>query len=299
VEHSNETWNDQFSQAKHCQEQGLALGYGSNRWYAGQEYHARVSMQIFEIFEEVFADSRHRLVTVMGGTHVHAFAETHYNAITGSANPGVTVDAYALAPYVGNGISGTTPNLYNEMVAAMVQLLPRVARISAMYRAAGITMVTYEGGQHILDNAMVASRNEQMYDFYRTYLDTMSSYFDLMMHYCAAGASWGAKERHGEPDAIAPKYRALLDYSIAIDQYDPETGQIVAAGSSQPGVRTRRPNDRISPHVVVGAAGGRALQPKGLLLLNGSRQSPGRSSAGVRIVPRPATEELETGIHSR
>lgn len=234
VEYSNETWNDQFDQAKYCQQQGTALGLGSNQWYAGQEYHARASMELFKAFEEVFANARHRLVNVMGGTHVHAFAEVHLRAIKGTANPGVTVDAYALAPYVGNGIAGGASNLYNEMVAAMMDKLPRIAKISAMFRAEGITMVTYEGGQHILNDPMIASRNEQMYDFYRTYLDTMSHYFDLMMHYCAAGASWGAKERHGEPDAIAPKYRALRDYSIAIGQFDPSSGQTVGIAPTRP-----------------------------------------------------------------
>jgi len=110
VEHSNETWNDMFSQAGYCKQKGAELGLPGNQWYVGQAYQAYVSYRIFGVFEEIFTSARHRLVNVMGSTDGHAFAELQLAAQSQALyNPqNARLDAISVAPYFGSGLDGNS-----------------------------------------------------------------------------------------------------------------------------------------------------------------------------------------------
>jgi hypothetical protein len=56
IEYSNEVWNGQFPQSRYAGEQGVKLGLGPKEkpWEAGWHFTALRSMQIFQIWEDVF-----------------------------------------------------------------------------------------------------------------------------------------------------------------------------------------------------------------------------------------------------
>lgn len=222
VEFSNETWNGMFHQTQWCMDQagsvpGLSEG---NQWYDGQRFHAYRSIQCFAIFESVFTGAdRRRLVTVMGSTGIHAFTETHLEIMnTPAFNPtGLRFDAVALAPYVGNGLDGNSGSIIQELTSGIGDVIQSISHSVDAVRAENISLIAYEGGQHILKAADVASRLPGMYDFYIAYLDAMAPIFDefwLYAHSAAygSGGAWGAKEYIGQPISEAHRYRAIVDW---------------------------------------------------------------------------------------
>ena len=77
---------------------------------------------------------------------------------------------------------------------------------------------TYEGGQHILKNADIWSRNQAIYEGYTYMLDRwQSAGLVLFIQYTlysnfTSGEGWGAKEDPTKTLAESPKYRALIDW---------------------------------------------------------------------------------------
>jgi hypothetical protein len=205
-------------------------------------YHAHRSFETFHQFERAFAGRRERLVTVIGGTTAHAFAQTHIWAI-GSAvlNPHeVKPDAYALAPYFGNGLDGNAPDIVEQARQALAERLEKVQRIEQVVKDAGLDFVTYEGGQHLKKNSDVFCANPAIYDVYLDYLGELEEHFGLFMHYTHNGShssrnSWGAKRYIGEPAVDAHKYRALRDYVLRTGRYVPADGDVNAANTGQRG----------------------------------------------------------------
>jgi len=239
VEWSNETWNGMFKQAHSCNEQAkkLELPAGTkwedNLWYRGQMYHAKQTFETFHQFDRAFGDQSHRLVRVIGGTTAHAFAQTHIWAISSPVlNPHqVKPDAYSLAPYFGNGLNGKDADIVDQAKQAIAKRLEGVRRVEQVVKAAGLRLITYEGGQHLKENSDVFCANPAVHGVYRHYLGQMEQHFDLFMHYThngthSSGNSWGAKRFIGEPADEAHKYRALRDYAITTGQYDPEAGTV-------------------------------------------------------------------------
>ena len=238
VEWSNETFNGIFRQAHYCNEEAKKLKlppgtkWENNLWYRGQMYHARRSFETFHQFERAFEGQRKRLVTVIGGTTAHAFAKTHVWAIDQPFfNPhGVKPDAYALAPYFGNGLDGKDPDIVAQAREAIAKRLARVAEIGQVVEEARLRFVTYEGGQHLKENSDVFCANPAVYEVYQHYLGELEKHFGLFMHYThngshSSGNSWGAKRHIGESVEEAHKYRALRDYVVKTGQYDPKTGK--------------------------------------------------------------------------
>ena len=66
IEYSNEVWNGQFPQSHHAGEQSVKLGLGPKEkpWEAGWHFTALRSMQIFQIWEDVFG-GHDRLIRVL------------------------------------------------------------------------------------------------------------------------------------------------------------------------------------------------------------------------------------------
>lgn len=248
VEWSNETWNGMFQQSRYCNEQGKKLQlppgtkWEDNVWYRGQMVHARQTFETFHQFERTFADQRHRLVTVIGGATAHAFAETHIWAIGSDVlNPHkVRPQAYALAPYFGNGLDGSDPDIVSQCRQAIAGRLVRVHRIAEVVKEAGLELLTYEAGQHLKNNSDVFCANPVVYDVYLHYLAELEPHFALFMQYTHNGShssrnSWGAKEFIGQPRDVAHKYRALYDYAVKTGQYDPKDKTVRRIGTGSLG----------------------------------------------------------------
>jgi hypothetical protein len=231
VEYSNETWNGSFNQTQYCIDQGSKLNLpgqgmkpGENKHYLGWAYHVYAAVRHFENFERVFAgDDRSRLVKVLAGQTGNSAVVNHHLACLRdkTVNPnGITIDAYAVAPYFGHKVSGNDPEVFTKLRQDIDQrVVPNVKRHSDILRPLGIKLIAYEGGQHVLDASVVPNRDQRMYDTYIYYLDQMDDYMEgVFSHYVHVGTGpprqmWGAMDITGQDPANAPKYRALVDYA--------------------------------------------------------------------------------------
>lgn len=161
---------------------------------------------------------------------------------------GITIDAYAVAPYLnGNSISTlmqtATTREWNEF--------------KQRADARGIALICYEGGSHQTTGDVIGvSLDPQMYSVYEAYLNNLDNYFSLYNEYTitrdwASDGAFGAKRYTAQPMAQAHKYRALYDYGIAGGQIDPDAPRpwesLVGTNHSSP-----RPA-RTTKHVTPGA----------------------------------------------
>jgi len=224
VEYSNETWNGMFKQAHYCCDEGEALGLDKkNRWTAGFRYHAWAAVRLFRAADLVFGTDSPRVVKVLAGQtgntwitgqHVQVLADPNYNPWK------VKADAIATAPYFGHKVDGGDPNAVEQLREAMKKSFADSAKHRQAADAAGLKLIAYEGGQHVLKKARDINRNPVMYDLYNEYLKEMSKYFVHFSHYCHVGSwgdggAWGSMEYTGQPIDQAHKYRALVERAKA------------------------------------------------------------------------------------
>ena len=233
VEYSNEVWNFR-SQQEYCKAMGQRLGFGSD-FNAAMLYQAYRSAEIWKIFEDEFAGQGDRVVNVISGQSTNAgITRRHLDALADPEfNPtGVRAEAYAIAPYFGgNGLNGGDPQVFEKLREDIFERRPqgsnsaggssRIANVRAQFEVAqahGISLIAYEGGQHIGRSAAGPNRDPRMYQLYIDYLDALAPYLDVFTHYTHAGkfgggGAWGAKEVTGQDPAEAHKYRALRDWA--------------------------------------------------------------------------------------
>jgi hypothetical protein len=231
VEYSNETWNGMFGQHRYAIEQGkkldlpgLHMRAGNNEYYVGWAYHVYAAVRHFAAFDAVFdGDDAGRLIKVLAGQAGNTAVVEHHVALLDdpTVNPdGVEIDAYAIAPYFGHQVDGGADDVFDQLRADLHdRVLPRVARHAEVLDEAGIDLIAYEGGQHLMENAVVANRDPRMYDLYLEYLEAMAEHMDgVFAHYVHVGDNpprhmWGALSYTGQSPEQAHKYRALVDYA--------------------------------------------------------------------------------------
>lgn len=233
VEHSNEVWNGQYPQAGYARERGLALGLSTNPYQAQIRYHARRSREIFAIFEEVFP--RERLVRVLASQAANPWVS---ETALGFADTAAHTDALAIAPYF--GVRMVTPeeqahvqaldlvSLLHELEDTSIPLaLDFTRRQVAVAQHFGVSLVAYEGGQHLVGigplatdpavNALfdAANRDPRIGTLYTQYLrgwrDAGGGLF-LHLTNCDAYTRYGrfgSLEYIDQSRAEAPKYDAL------------------------------------------------------------------------------------------
>lgn len=241
VEYSNETWNGGFTASNYTIDKGVEMGLpGSNKWYQGGAYSVLRSVQIFKIFQDTFGASNtgfdKRLVRVLsaggnGDIAIKAIQNIIYDGVTRmnysdinfntKYNPyGQKPDLFAIAPYVGSGIDGAAldvETLFRNVTDATYT--NGIANyITAVGNKFNYPIGTYEGGQHLLTNADIWSRNPLIYEGYTYMLNRWKdSGLVLFMQYTLysnfnSGGAWGAKEGAAKTTAESPKYRALVDW---------------------------------------------------------------------------------------
>jgi hypothetical protein len=220
VEWSNETWNGGFPQTQYSYDQGNALGLSSDPWTAAFKYHVYAAVRLFHSFDTVFGANSPRVVKVLAGQSPNSWiTEQHLAALADpKINPlGVKVDAYAIAPYFGHDVDGAAGDAVTRLHQAVQQAIGEVKKQYEVVHAAGLPLLAYEGGQHVLNNAQVVNQRPEMYDIYKEYLDGVAPYFALFMHYVHngnwnPGGAWGAEKFVGEPLSESPKLRSLFDW---------------------------------------------------------------------------------------
>jgi hypothetical protein len=220
VEWSNETWNGQFQQTHYSYDRGNALGLDSDPWSAAFKYQVYAAVRVFAQFEQVFGKNSPRVVKVLAGqsdnswltgVHIAALKDTRINPL------GITANAYAIAPYFGLGVDGNSASAITQLADDMKSVLATVAEQHTVIAGAGLRMVAYEGGQHVLTGANVVNARPEMYQLYTSYLDGVAPYFDVFMHYCHSGTwnsggAWGAETNLGATGAGSYKLKAINDW---------------------------------------------------------------------------------------
>lgn len=237
VEHSNEVWNAQFGQAKHASNEGKKKELATNDFEAQLRHHSQRSVQIFKIFERVFGGTD-RLVRVMGSQAANAWVSTvtleHDDAYRHT-------DALAIAPYFGGEFGDPTLRArvakmtLDELMATLEKdslgnVRKWMADQSAVAKRFGVSLIAYEGGQHltgvgpVVDDAAInqlfdaANRDPRMKGLYTSYLKIwQDGGGELFVNFVNTSRSskwgrWGALESQLQPRAAAPKFDALQTF---------------------------------------------------------------------------------------
>ena len=220
VEYSNETWNGMFKQSHYCCDEGIALGLNKDRWTAGFRYHAWAAIRVFRAAELVFGKDSARVVRVLATQSANAWIAGQHLEVMNDAtlNPWkVKADAIATAPYFGHNVTGDSPEAAAELRAAIRESAEQSSRHKEIADKNGLTLIAYEGGQHVYKKAAGINRSAVMYELYGEYLAEMEKYYTHFSHYCHVGqaddgGAWGCIEYTGQPLGEAPKYRSLVDY---------------------------------------------------------------------------------------
>lgn len=240
VEYSNETWNGQFIQARYVVDMGLASGLGNgDAFWAGLQYHSQRAVEMFRIWEDVFGGTS-RLVRVLSSQAANAWTGEQVLEFNQAYQH---VDALSIAPYFScddpanpNNVAST---LANGVDALLAQQLKNVqvggcayAYITdnlALARDYGVTLLAYEGGQHLsgyfgtenndalTELFIAANRHPMMKDVYLAYFEAWYSLGDgTFMVFADITApsrfgSWGLLEAVTQDVSTAPKYQAVLE----------------------------------------------------------------------------------------
>ena len=238
IEHSNEVWNYGFQQATYAQNQGLASGLSGDPYLALVRWHSKRSVEMFDIWKSVFgtqADAR--LVRVLAAQHDNPWIGRQ---IMDYNNAYLKADALAVAPYFGSNLgwpeaaSSTAAMSIDQILnAAQQNMYVRRGMTIEAYNDAtsrGLTLVAYEGGQHLCavgsaqsnqtltDKFIQANRHWRMKDLY---IEDLTGWFNtgagVFVAYSSAGrygnwGSWGVMEHQNQPRPDAPKYDGLLTF---------------------------------------------------------------------------------------
>lgn len=235
VEYSNEVWNASFQQYKYANEV-LRPQYAVQN---SLQAYGRRSAEVFDLFQNVLHDDR-RVVRVISGQAANPW--TLEESLKGATLAGnLKADVAAIAPYF--GISGGIDALYQrhlagtvnldevftEMRASIDQSMINVIANREKAAARGISLVAYEGGQHLVarpgeqhnnvafvELLETINRDPRMGEMYTYYLDqwyaaggkTMTLFNDTGPY--SKWGFWGLKESY--QDDNAPKFRAVQSY---------------------------------------------------------------------------------------
>ena len=236
LEYSNECWNGIFGQARYCRDKGKALGLSDNDYQAQLRYYSKRAVEIFAIWEQVFAGKDH-LVRVLAAQSANPWTSQQ---VIGFEEANKHADVLGIAPYFGNALGD--PKTQNEVAQMTVdQVLDRcaeyiqtgnktIAEQARIAKERGLRLVAYEAGQHLVgyagaennkpleDLLQAANRSPRMKDLYLAYLagwkangGTLAAIFSSMGTYSKWG-SWGLMEYHGQPVTEAPKYQAVTEF---------------------------------------------------------------------------------------
>lgn len=235
IEWSNEVWNDQFFQSAFATDQGQRLGLDSTAFGARLAFQARRSTEVFDIFDSAFGDEE-RVVRVLGSQNGNPWVtETLLNRIGPDG-----VDALAIAPYFGGPLGlpdmestvqdWSVDEVFEALDGELSDAMEKVREHKAFADEAGVELIAYEGGQHLVGVGRVVhneritklfadtNHDGRMGPLYTRYLDEWDRIggelfvaFNYVERWTEYGA-WGALQYQDTPREHAPKYDALLKH---------------------------------------------------------------------------------------
>ena len=185
IEYSNETWNPGFQSHYYVKQKGMDEGldkipkskhsFRSNRdgsYFASLNYYVKRSLEIFDIWNNVFADDKQRLVKILSGQQGDTILSEEmlkYN------NASQKIDALAIGSYFYGCIDrksarcAITPSVLSNVEStddifdiidhgkgrlggdpsALEGTLDKLERQAKVAQEYGVQLMTYEGGQHL------------------------------------------------------------------------------------------------------------------------------------------------------
>jgi hypothetical protein len=236
IEYTNEAWNSNFVHNEHMQKMGIAEKLDKDALMAGYKYYAKRSVEFFKIWGSIYAGDE-KLVRVISGWDTRpdisgtilAYNDTYKH-----------VDALAIAPYVGGNLRGfreskTVDDIFKLLTEkASYRSLPKVieeiTKTAKLSKEFGVEMISYEGGQGLVDWAtrdymqhpnplfFGANRDPRMKELYETlYSEWKKMGAGLFTAFasprsCNADGCWGLKEHIRKPLDESPKLQASLEF---------------------------------------------------------------------------------------
>ncbi len=227
IEYSNEVWNGHFLQFQYAVEQGEKLGLDENRFAAGAKFYSQRSVEIFKIWENVYAGTE-RFTRVLAAQSVNIFMT---NLILEFENAYRHADALAIAPYFNNYNANhedikTVDDVFASLDAEKAVWAEQVKEQAELASGYSLDLIAYEGGQHLVNSNderltnlyIAANRDPRMGELHRWHMDEWKksggkhfAVFTSPGQYSKHG-SWGLKEYLTQPRSQAPKYDALLKW---------------------------------------------------------------------------------------
>jgi hypothetical protein len=157
VEYTNEAWNTIFTQAHYVKNKGGDLRLDPDRAKAGYKYYSMRSVQIFNIWEQVFGGTQ-RMVRVMGSWTGYARLSEMLLAYRDAYKK---TDALAIGPYFypkiqtvrrARSVNDIFKALYDKKeiysIPGVIKLIAKQAKLAKSF---GVELIGYEGGQHLVD----------------------------------------------------------------------------------------------------------------------------------------------------
>lgn len=226
IELSNEVWNGSFSAFQQAIDAGRAGGLpGGNQYYQGIAHEMFRALQMYQIYQNVFGAS------AMGTRVIRVFSESGNLDLTTQAfnnvykssqwNPqGQRIDALMLAPYIGNGVDGSSEKLSRWQAEVDAKVNDPIGWVKQNHAAANniAAVGCYEAGMHHLQNADAWARNPASYDAYVYMLDKFATKLNAVCClYTAHGTwepkgAWGLRDHVGQPASEAHKARATSQW---------------------------------------------------------------------------------------
>ena len=238
LEYSNEVWNGIFDQCQYAQNEGMALGLHPQPWHAGWRFYSQRSVEVFNIFSNMYEVGGRRLVRVLAGQSVNPWVNRQ---IMDWQDAYKDADAFAVAPYFGGSIGN--PSNYPQASTFTVPYLLSLCQLDLVdnhivytrqnkldTEQRGLRLFAYEGGQHLvgvgaaqnnqtLTNLFVsANRDSGMRQLYYNDLDGwFNEGGQLFMLYRLTGThgrygSFGLLEWQTQPKSLAPKWLGTMDF---------------------------------------------------------------------------------------
>jgi hypothetical protein len=246
IEYSNEVWNAGFEQSRYAKDKGVELGLDTrqNDLRAGERFYSQRSVEIFDIWQDVFGGTE-RIVEVLAGQAVNiAGAEE----ILKWKDAYKEADSYGIANYFNintyepfldltarentDRLLAMTPDqVLGQMQNHIRTQMGYQAQDAALAKRYGLELVAYEGGQDLSAGRVPQEKEAQMLDLFRkvTYSPRMADiYKEYLDKWKAEGGGlfnqfvdvsqyskygfWGALEYQDQDPAASPKYSSLMKW---------------------------------------------------------------------------------------
>jgi len=236
IEYTNEAWNVNFIHNEYMQKMGIAQKLDQDALMAGHKFYAKRSLEFFKIWEKVYG-GHEKLVRIIGGWDTRPDIS---GIILGYKNTYKSVDALAIAPYVGGNLRGfraskTVDDIFQLLTdktsyRSLPKIMHELHKHAKLAKDFGVSLVAYEGGQGLVDWAardylqhpnplfFESNRDSRMGDLYQNlYSQWRNMGADLFVAFSAPRAfnssgCWGLKEHIRQDVDDAPKLKASLAF---------------------------------------------------------------------------------------